>query len=297
MKRFAFIYNQHPMMFIKIPWFVENFDQIVASPVVDTLNDYDVLWCYTISGANSKKMNEYIKWNMYPKYLRENGITKPKILYQEDYYYTSQSITSGRDTYFSAKHILPYVDGVVHVGYRNWSHLPRPAFYVQTPLEYPIAKWTDFDDKINAAVSINRSYGRNDKSEFMANLLGIKWNELGKSVPRKYKHEYFDYISSHKIALDYNDIYFGWSRFVAESAYAGTPVIGPPHRMGCRVANPELCGDITQKMVLNGRKLLNNKDYYEEARTKALNNIKEHLSVESCEKRIRNMLSKFCDDL
>ena len=182
MKRFAFFFNLHPRRLENIPWFVENFKYIPFRPYVDDLNDYEAVWIYTCSGANSKKVNEHFTWREVPEYLRKHGVTVP-ILYQEDYYYVKHEAKQPYDTYFHADYALKYVDGIIYCGGRNWAHLSKPAFYIPSPLSHiPDAEWINFDNKENAAVAVKRAYGRNKPSKKFAQRLNIKYHELGYNI-------------------------------------------------------------------------------------------------------------------
>jgi len=285
MKRFALFYNMIPEERMKkIPWLIDNFDWIPFRRDVADLNEYELIYVYSVSGGGIvSDWKPVTESNEFPKYLRDNGVTKPKIIYQRDYWHSSIDEFPNPD-------ILSYVDGVIHAGARQWDDLPVPVFYSQLPLGTEMDKrWTDFDDKLNEAVMVRRHNCLPTESRRLAEESQIPIQGLGGNVDKIHDYiEYIDFLSKFKVGLDYHDNYCGWSRFVAECARAGIPVLGPEIRKGVQVANPELCGEPNVDLV---NRLLEDKEYYEQSRELAYNNVIEHLSPKACGERIKGIVS------
>lgn len=296
-KRFCLFFNQIPGRMRHIPFLMEEFELIPFRPDVSDLNDYEAIYIYTIPGGNKSLYEKYCRWNEFAKYLREHGVTRPKILWQADYYWFPPHDWRIND-------VIPYVDAILVEGEKHFD-LPVPVFYVQYPaLPWWKKKkwWIDFDDKENAAVTVKRHYGAPEGSLELARRVGIQLHILGTRLkPPTYVgsrrgEEYAEYLACHKLGFDFHNNYYGWSRFVYECAYAGTPVLAPPDRMGARIANPDLVGK-WQELVEKAKRLLTDKEYYEECRIKALKNIEEHLSAEACAERYKYALRQIGIDI
>jgi len=261
---------------------VDNFDWVEFRRDVADLNDYELIYVYSTSGGGRvSEWKPVTESNMFPKYLRDNGVTKPKIMYQRDYWHSPIDEFPNPD-------VLGYVDAVLYAGTRQWNHLSVPVFYVQFPLEIKMRKkWIDFNDKLDEAVMVRRHTRPPTGSVKWAQQIGIPLRGLGEDVDRIHVHsEYINYLSKFKLGMDYHDNYCGWSRFVAECACAGTPVLGPNERRGVLVANPELCGEPDIDMI---NLLLTDREYYERARELAWNNVVEHLSPQTCSLRLKKI--------
>lgn len=281
MKRFALMFNQIGSRLRLLPFLKDEFDWILFTRDVKKLNKYELIYIYAMAGAHEHLYKGYCKqWWQYPIYLREQGVTQPKILFQID----SNGYSFDR---FPHPQLLPYIDGILHVGVRNWE-INKPYFYVEYPLAVDKSKnkWVDFEDKENAAVIVKRHASMFYPSERIAEHLEIPLHCLGADIKRKQGDDYLEYLAQHKIGLDAHDHYFSWSKFVAECAYMGTPVLALPTIKAATIANPLLVGTEEELMKL-GRRLLVNKDFYEECRLTAFKNIDEHLSIETCTERYK----------
>ena len=300
MKRFALLFNQLPHRFKNIPWVIKNMDCVRFKEDVENLNEYEAIWVYAMSGADTTS----VKYCHIPEYLRKRGVKDSKILYQEDYFaypwdWTmerywqrkagKESSTPDPYTHFSPVQVLPFVDAIVQAGGREWGHLKKPVYYVQWPIIATEKFNVPFNKKRKAAIGVHRFYGNDNENIAFSQELDIKFDCFGANIERRKRAEYLEHISKYKIALDYNEYYLGWSRFVAEATYAGVPVVGPKYRKGVVIANPDLAGP-SSKTIPVVERLLDDEEYYIECVEMARKNIEEHLSPEACGKRIENII-------
>jgi len=286
MKRFALMFNQIGNRVGYVPFLKNNFDFILFKADVEELNDYELIYVYAMSGARKYLFKHYCKWWSYPKYLRQHGITKPKIIWQID----SNGYSFDE---FPHPEILGYIDAVLHVGHKEWT-IPKPYFCVQYPLKHPEnpkSWWVSWEDKELAAVTVKRHASMFYPAERTAGRLGIKLHCLGWKIKKKFDSDYLKYLANHKIAIDASDHYYSWSKFVAECAYMGTPVLALPTIKAATIANPVLVGKEDKLMAL-GRKLLTDKEFYEECRLTAYKNIDRYLSPKACDERYKAILRK-----
>lgn len=296
MKRFALLFNQLPGYRLeRIPFITENFDKIpfvVEDLDFDELNEYEVIYTYFVSGSNEKWYYPYCTWSDVPILLRKNDVVDPKIMYQLDYF--------GSDiTKFHFPQVLPHIDCIVDLMY--WQHDPPldvPIYYVTFPLDMAdeILTWRDYDDKTRRVVGLSRHYGHPQPMMDLAQWGDIPIDILGYNIPKRYGLDYTTFIAKRMVGLDYHTNGITWSRFAAEAAYCGTPVIGPPEYTAIRIANPELAVPYEKaKPVL--RKLLTDKDFYIECQTNARNNMIEHLDPEVCGERYKYAMREMGIDI
>ena len=283
MKRFALFYNGMPEdRMRRMPWLVDNFDWIPFRRDVALLNQYELIYIYsTPGGGNPADWKPVTESNAFPKYLRDNGVTRPKIIYQRDNWF------SQRDKFNNAE-MLDYVDAIFVVTRRGWN-INKPVFNMCFPITNNFKRWIPFEDKIDRAITVARHEALHRPSQEIADDLGIPLDILGGNLERVYGEEYINYLSKYKIALDYHDRYIGWSRFGAEAAYAGTVALAGYDTVSTLFANPIMCGSIERVTEL-GRRLLVDKDFYEENRARSLKNMEYLVSPERCEALLKTAM-------
>ena len=267
----------------KVRYINDNFDFIqfnTRKMDTETINDYEFIWMYITTGAYEalyKPLNHY----EFPKWLREQGVKDPKIVYQLDYWGGERNDLLPRlhDT-------VKYVNGFVHSGNREWK-IDVPVFYQQFPVLFRTKpSWVSFDDKIPRAVSIKRYYGGIGQAREISKGLGLESVILNHDIKGKPQPEFMEYMANSLIVLDYNNRYWGWSRMVFESAVSGTPVAGDSFRKGVQIGYPELCGNDIHKI----KKIISDKEKYDTIRYEGIEKLEEHLSENSCKKRIEDMI-------
>lgn len=283
MKRFALFYNLIPEgRMRKIPWLVDNFDWIPFRRDVADLNEYELIYVYATSGGGIvRDWKPVTESNAFPKYLRDNGVTKPKIIYQRDNWF------SGRDN-FGNTEMLNYVDAILTTSRRGWN-ISKPVFTMCFPIVSDFKRWVPLEDKLDRAITVVRHQAPYLPSQEIADDLGIPLDVLGVNLERRYGEEYIDLLSKYKIGLSHHERYFGWSRFGAECAYAGTPVLAQHSVDSTLFISPELWGT-TEHAKEMGRKLLDDKDFYDECRIRALKNVEYVASPERCEALLKRTM-------
>ena len=135
MRRFAIIFNKIPDGRIaKIPFLKEEFDWIQFNPNDmdwETINEYEAVYFYAISGANKAIMGEHLAKYM-PMYMRNKGVTKPKFIWQMDYFQAEPTA----EWYYHD--VMPYIDAITDC-YDGWTvdqpDVHIPFYYVAYPLE------------------------------------------------------------------------------------------------------------------------------------------------------------------
>ena len=283
MKPYCLFYNMIPERRMKrIPFLVDNFDWVEFRRDVADLNDYELIYVYSTSGGGRvSEWKPVTESNAFPKYLRDNGVTKPKILYQRDNWF------SPRDE-FKNSEMLEYVDGIFVVIRRGWS-LSKPVFSMCFPITNDFKHWIPFEEKLDRAITVVRHQAPHIPSQEIADKLDIPLDTLGGNLDRVYGEDYIKCLSKYKIGLDYHNNYLGWSRFGAEVAYAGTPTLAGHNVKSSLFANPILCGSIENAEKV-GRRLLEDKDFYEENRIRLLKNIEYLVSPERCEALLKTAM-------
>lgn len=264
---------------------MENFDFIPIKKDVSELNDYEAIIIYTTSGANKHFYESFTSWCEFPIYMRENGV-KTKILHETD--------NDGHSwTEFPYERLNPYVDGYLCAGWRDWE-TEKPIFYVQFPIvEDPSVykkMWKYREEKIDRLVAVAHFNASIDITKEIASKMNLKLEIIGKDIPKMYGDEYMQYIADSLIAIEYQEGYYGWSRFGAECSYVGTPVIGYPGNYSVRIANEFFASDDIPYLVEKGERLIEDPDFYDISRDYSYHNMLEHLSPEACTERYKYAL-------
>ena len=170
------MFTQMPNRPFRVDYINKNFDRVMFNPAkldLETLNEYDAIWMYIISGAFKNLYAEkpyWLKWWQFPQWLREQGVTNPKIVFQADYWAGQRN-----DFLSSYNSMLDHVDGVIHATNREWK-IKVPVFYQQFPIKVFPTEWVPFEKKIKRATAIRRVYGgagqiRKKAEEYGAELI------------------------------------------------------------------------------------------------------------------------------
>jgi hypothetical protein len=278
---------------MKVPFIREELDHIQfhhKNMDWETLNEYEVLYVYCISGANRPLLGK-VQASDIPIYLREKGVTKPKIMWQMDYFQPELKP-------WNFKYIMPFIDCIIDAS-TYWQGKSKPQYYVAYPLTIKENKfrWYNFDEKEDYIVGLKRHYGYPHPSVNIAKKIGLEYKILGFNVSKRYELDYTETLARAKIALDYHTRGVTWSRFGAETTLLGTPILGPPEYASIHIANPEFAipykvgEEEPNSLILERcRKLLTDKDYYTECQELAKKNIENHLNPEVCSERYRSIL-------
>lgn len=278
---------------VQIPFLREEFDWLKLDfreldPQV--WNEYEVIYIYLTSGANESFFIGYCDFTLIPKQLRDMGVIKPKILVQLDHY--------GQDpNKFIYGNMVQYVNGFIDMHLRKHWNLSVPVFYAAFPIDVLPVKWREFEEKANT-VGLNRFYGSPYPSMRFAEKIHTEFHCLGINRGNRYGEEYFNYLAEHKLGLDFHTSGITWSRFGAECAYAGTPVLGEPTYTSLLIANDQLTGNPEdENLIYRAKMLLENKEYYEATRQGAYKNIVRHLNPEVCSERYKCMFRQLGIDV
>jgi hypothetical protein len=296
MNRFALIFNQTPSRRLhKIPFLMNEFDWIqfdinkFDEKKCNELNEYEAIYFYCMSGAHPKLLGGIGAHNM-PVYLRTKGVTKPKFLWQMDYFQP--------DLYadFAYKEILPYIDIMLDCT-GLWRNNPDLGDVLRHYVTYPLEileknrKWYEFDEKENYIVALKRFYGKPTPSIEIAEAMNANIKILGDNHPNVYGEKYTELVARAKLALDYHTSGHTWSRFGAECSLLGTPIMGPPEYTSIRVANRYFARNYNKKEII-GRivNLLAEPEYYAYCQDMAKINIERHVDPEVCGNRYKSAL-------
>jgi len=157
------------------------------------------------------------------------------------------------------------------------------------PLTNNFRRLVSFEEKMDKAIAVVRHQAPYPPSQEIADSLNIPLDVLGVNVDRVYGEEYIDLLSKYKIGIDFHDRYLGWSRFGAECAYAGTLVLAHYDTESSLFISPELWGSMDNAKTM-GKRLLDDKGFYEECRTRAIKNVEYVTSPDRCEALLKTAM-------